>query len=568
MFLLYRCKSFQTAKRSEICRIPGSSVSPAASGAPTPIRLPQFQGDTFRQFIVYVYTGKILLQDSGVFEMLCLAQELGVDELRTSCEEYVTSTLSVLNACTFLAAAMDIQDRCAGLCCDCVILDRFKSDFPRSQSSTVRTQFQHSPISVNGSDTTRHSPISVNGSGMTRHSPISRHDTTQSQHSPITVNGSNTTQHSPISVNGSDTTRHSPISVNGSGMTRHSPISVNGSDTTQHSPTSVNASDTTQSQHSPINVNQTLSCCGTQKVQKVMVQPINLIFRFLQTRSKVQVWLYENVNLRIEGHIVGFDEYMNLVLDEAEEFYVKTNTRKPLGRLMLKGDNITLIQNVSPGVATAIVPGSGKGAKSFVERCISYVGENALECVKTNSFLNLSKDALIKLISSDYLSMEEEDVWRAVLNWAKYQAGVTQPTAHWAEEERARVCQHLSGVINHVRLLLIDSQVFAEEVEPTGAVPMELSLERYRYAALPNKFRENSEDKRLQPRVSLKLFPGSQILVQDKMSYQRVLNTWYGSSKQVWRLVYRASSHGYSAEAFHRHCDGVAPTYVIVMVSY
>lgn len=51
--------------------------------------------------------------------------------------------------------------------------------------------------------------------------------------------------------------------------------------------------------------------------------------------------------------------------------------------------------------------------------------------------------------------MEEEDVWRAVLNWAKYQAGVTQPTAHWTEEERARVCQQLSYVINHVRLLLI-----------------------------------------------------------------------------------------------------------------
>lgn len=43
----------------------------------------------------------------------------------------------------------------------------------------------------------------------------------------------------------------------------------------------------------------------------------------------------------------------------------------------------------------------GKGAKSFVDRCISYVGENAIECVKTNSFLNLPKDALVKLISSD-----------------------------------------------------------------------------------------------------------------------------------------------------------------------
>lgn len=85
-----------------------------------------------------------------------------------------------------------------------------------------------------------------------------------------------------------------------------------------------------------------------QKVQKVMVQPINLIFRYLQNRSRVQVWLYENVRLRIEGHIVGFDEYMNLVLDDAEEYYVKTKNRRQLGRIMLKGDNITLIQMVKP----------------------------------------------------------------------------------------------------------------------------------------------------------------------------------------------------------------------------
>ena len=37
---------------------------------------------------------------------------------------------------------------------------------------------------------------------------------------------------------------------------------------------------------------------GGQKVQKVMVQPINLIFRYLQNRTRVSVWLYENVNTR------------------------------------------------------------------------------------------------------------------------------------------------------------------------------------------------------------------------------------------------------------------------------
>ena len=71
--------------------------------------------------------------------------------------------------------------------------------------------------------------------------------------------------------------------------------------------------------------------------------------------------------MRMEGHIVGFDEYMNIVLDDAEEVYMKTSTRKQvgmfytllisitisnvlsqfLGRVLLKGDNITLIQNAT-----------------------------------------------------------------------------------------------------------------------------------------------------------------------------------------------------------------------------
>lgn len=98
----------------------------------------------------------------------------------------------------------------------------------------------------------------------------------------------------------------------------------------------------------------------------------------------------------------------------------------------------------------------------------------------------------------------------------------------------------------------IDSQVFAEEVEPTGAVPMELSLERYRHAALQssNKSAPNSanapvasnttlpnaqtqpggsfneNDKRLQPRLLLNMFPGSTILKNDKLHFQGTLNGW------------------------------------------
>ncbi|XP_065911916.1 small nuclear ribonucleoprotein E-like [Dysidea avara] len=83
-----------------------------------------------------------------------------------------------------------------------------------------------------------------------------------------------------------------------------------------------------------------------QKVQKVMVQPINLIFRCLQNRTRVSIWLYGRTTMRIEGVVIGFDEFMNLVLDSAEEVYRKKQTRRPIGRIMLRGDNITLIQQM------------------------------------------------------------------------------------------------------------------------------------------------------------------------------------------------------------------------------
>lgn len=50
--------------------------------------------------------------------------------------------------------------------------------------------------------------------------------------------------------------------------------------------------------------------------------------------------------MRIEGKIVGFDEFMNIVMTEAVEVYTplakgdKPGKTKELGRILLKGDNI------------------------------------------------------------------------------------------------------------------------------------------------------------------------------------------------------------------------------------
>ena len=74
-----------------------------------------------------------------------------------------------------------------------------------------------------------------------------------------------------------------------------------------------------------------------------MTLPINLIFRYLQSGTRVVIWLFDKSDLRIEGKIIGFDEYMNVVLEDAEEIRVKAGTRREVGRIMLKGDNISVI---------------------------------------------------------------------------------------------------------------------------------------------------------------------------------------------------------------------------------
>ena len=64
-----------------------------------------------------------------------------------------------------------------------------------------------------------------------------------------------------------------------------------------------------------------------------------------QKKTRVRIWLYEDTKTQLEGQIIGFDEYMNMVLDDAVEIGKK---RVEVGRILLKGDSITLLQEAQP----------------------------------------------------------------------------------------------------------------------------------------------------------------------------------------------------------------------------
>ncbi|EDR28600.1 hypothetical protein ENUP19_0084G0015 [Entamoeba nuttalli] len=79
---------------------------------------------------------------------------------------------------------------------------------------------------------------------------------------------------------------------------------------------------------------------------KAMILPVKFIVNLAKHKQRVSIWLFENTALRIEGTLSGFDQYINLVLTDTEEVYLKTNTRRKIGTILLKGENISVISKI------------------------------------------------------------------------------------------------------------------------------------------------------------------------------------------------------------------------------
>ena len=262
--------------------------------------------------------------------------------------------------------------------------------------------------------------------------------------------------------------------------------------------------------------------------------------------------------------------------------------------------------------AAVVAPEAGD-RQALARPLLHYVAENILLLRENQALDMLTKDGLILLVSSGALhaAIPESEVWRLCLRWARLQAGseLTSSPRSWGEEERSRVRLALEGVVQHIRLLQIDSNVFAEEVEPTGAVPMELSLERYRLAALPDKFqhmrvgegRANGQERVPPPvasrpgrqqeqqhhRLNLRAEVGSHEVPRERgggskrfacsrilsglaqsapnVDCAKLLNSWTRQPpNQTWRCVFRASEHNFSAAAFHTECQAAGPSITVL----
>jgi small nuclear ribonucleoprotein E len=80
--------------------------------------------------------------------------------------------------------------------------------------------------------------------------------------------------------------------------------------------------------------------------RKLLEPPLHILFGYLKEEKRIRIHLNQNNKMVIEGKIVGFDEFMNIVLQDAVEVYLNNGSQIHLGTTLLRGECVGIVHAV------------------------------------------------------------------------------------------------------------------------------------------------------------------------------------------------------------------------------
>ena len=104
--------------------------------------------------------------------------------------------------------------------------------------------------------------------------------------------------------------------------------------------------------------------------------------------------------------------------------------------------------------------------KALQKRCWDIVDLQTNEVMKSDSFLNLDKDYMLKFLQRDSLVVQEIELFRAFDNWIALQSGKQDRKSSIQEFEEGKFVY--SQHVNHIRFPLMSRRDFAETVPQTN----------------------------------------------------------------------------------------------------
>eukprot|EP00474_Spongospora_subterranea_P009799 CRZ10257.1 hypothetical protein [Spongospora subterranea] len=179
-----------------------------------------------------------------------------------------------------------------------------------------------------------------------------------------------------------------------------------------------------------------------------------------------------------------------------------------------------------------------------------------------------------KLISHESLNLEENDAFQLTLQYscrragfacqvlhdeliAKYLHGNPIDGANCNDQDQA-VADNLMHLLSSIRFTLMSPEEFAQEIPILSAFqPRQKMVQLCQYfIGGSHAFREQPRNRRIIESILIDR-------VSEKLLNKLIMNVMQ-TGRVEFQPLYRASRDGFDAASFHKTCDGVGPTLVIV----
>jgi hypothetical protein len=234
---------------------------------------------------------------------------------------------------------------------------------------------------------------------------------------------------------------------------------------------------------------------------------------------------------------------------------------------LIKDESDFLFQNPVEILETAY---QHKLFKNLLNAYLEKICEEPEKLFNSDNFINLKAPLLKLLLKRDDLDLDEIDIWNNLLKWGFAQnPSISQDVTKWNKEEITIMEKTLCKIISLIRFYYISPENFIDKVYPLrDLLPKDLVDNLLAFHIVPN--RNPNID------VNPRHHKIDSVIVQSKKIFA-IFASWIDKKEDLhyngknipynFKLLYRASKDGYTAEEFHANCDDKDATIVVAKIT-
>ncbi|RIB27887.1 hypothetical protein C2G38_1662692 [Gigaspora rosea] len=294
----------------------------------------------------------------------------------------------------------------------------------------------------------------------------------------------------------------------------------------------------------------------------------------------ISVEIFSNIIKYIYGGLVSLE---NLKASDIFDFLVAANELKFI--------------ELSESLQTHLINNNSSWLRLNFSRVyqISFQNENFIDLQKfcndiiakhpriifdSDNFTAFQENALIALLKNDDLQMEESEVWDKVIHWGKANTpNLPSEMKDWTNENFKSLKATLQHCLPHIRYFQIPGKDVMKKIKPYRSI-LEENLwddinSRFVDPDLPITFPILPPRKK----VTAQLPPRNVITLSSSiitLQHAAEISSWIDRHSTIYdtteipyefKLLLRGSRDGFESEVFHKLCDNIPGTVVVVKIN-